>query len=255
MIRVKEDKHILRRMIGMFRLANDLFKEEKELYELATSIVTETIVDHLAFYFEEGWESASHNQLYQKVNQGKVKNLIPRKLSLEIERLGINQEQFVAKKVAQMMSQLKAEEGHTFDVFNEYLLAQMIETQRNQGWDYTLGYVKELLPELRKSIREYAKSYLDFEDVKERNRFVRQSINSLTKFHTFLDMDDYLEANCVFWDADYTYIDDWGLDGFVWACLRGIMDCRGYGIEYIRDVFHSVGEPFPLTILKTKKSF
>ena len=229
----------------MFRLANNAFKEEKKLQELATFVVTETIRAYLMDYFMSMNEFIPENELYRFVDIRKVRRILPNKLLNEMDGLDIDTNRFLRKKVAQMLNELNSKTAHTFDVFNEYLLAKMIKYAYLNEVEYRIDEVEEVMEELEERLFNYIENYREDDDWEEPPGSVSSMLEGLTDFHSFLIGD---EENFVFWDADYTFIDDWGMNGFLWACSIGIMDVRGYSAEYIKDIFLSVGEPFPKNI-------
>ena len=221
----------------MFRLANGAFGEEKELQELATFVVTETIRAYLLDYFMPESESVEENELYRFVDVQKVKRILPDVFLDEMNELEVDTNLFLKKKVAQMMNELNSKEEITFDVFNEYLLAKMIEYACLNDIEYCVDKVEEVVDTLEIQLSDYVERYCEVEDWEEPIELVSSMLEGLTDFHSFLIGD---EENFIFWDTDYALFDDWGLSGFLWACEVGIMDLMGYSSEDIKNIFLSV---------------
>lgn len=110
----------------MFRLANESFKAEPGLHKLATYVLTESIKNYVAVFFDEGWQDAPQDEWMDCVKEGKIMGLIPHELENELLEAGIAPEPFFTHKVTQMMEQLMDPEPITFDLLGEYILAKMI---------------------------------------------------------------------------------------------------------------------------------
>lgn len=228
----------------MFRLANLSFEEVPELEKLATFCLTETIKMNLEDYFEKDYNKCSCDDLFNKVKIEKVIGIFPEKLLDEMKSLGIKSNLFIAKKIAQFMSTLTNADAVTPDIFIEYILYKMITFYREQyNFDFIADTVSEKVPNLKNLIREYAKEYLELTVIKERNKYVKDSINALTLFSYLLSND---ESDFTFWDFDFTFFDDWGFKNTLHQAAYGYLgQSGGYNINYVSSIFTSVGEPVP----------
>lgn len=233
----------------MFRLANLPFEDVPELEKLATFCITETIKKNLEDYFERDYNKCSCGDLFSKVKIEKAREIFPEKILDEIESLGINSNLFIAKKVAQFMNILTDDDEITPDIFVEYILYKMIKFYRYQyNFDFVVATVSEYIPILKKMIREYAKEYLELTVVKERNRYVKDSVNALSLFSYLLSND---ESDFTFWDFDFTFFDDWGFKNTLYQAAYGYFgQVGGYNINYVSSIFTSINEPVPSFLSK-----
>lgn len=224
----------------MFRLANNPFKSDPRLNELATYVLTESIKSHLATFFDEEWEEAPQDEWVDYVKQGKVLDLIPLELEEEFEEAGFSADIFFSHKVAQMMEQLLDPEPITFDLIGEYVLAQMIYYFKRRNQSYPAKTVEPVICELKDALLKHYQALEDYEkDFDEEDRFgyeakrdSEKALKALTDVKSFLD-DEWEDENYVFWDADYTLIDDWGLGAVLKECGEGCLAVRGYGPEEV----------------------
>lgn len=233
----------------MFRLANLSFEEVPELEKLATFCLTETIKINLEDFFEKDYNKCSCGDLFNKVKIEKAREVFPEKLSDEIELLGINSNLFIAKKIAQFMNILTDVDTVTPDIFIEYILYKMIKFHNHQySFDFIAETVSEHIPNLKKLIREYAKEYLELTIVKERNKYVKDSVNALTLFSCLLSNN---ESDFTFWDFDFIFFDDWGFKNTLYQAAYGYLgQAGGYNIEYVSSIFTSINEPVPSFLSK-----
>ena len=221
----------------MFRLANGMLSEDKELEELATFVVTETMKVYLSDYFLLGYQFIEGNELYKLVDIRKVKRILPHQLLDEMDELEIDTNRFLKKKVAQMMNELNSKETITFDMFNEYLLAKMIDYACLNDIEYSIGQVEEVVDTLESQLIHYVERYYECEDWDEVVEVAFSMFEGLTDFRCFSVGDG---QDFIFWDMDYALFDEWGLSGLLWACEVGIMDTMGYSLDDIRNIFLSV---------------
>lgn len=226
----------------MFRLAQRPFEESQEMKEIATYCVTKTIEHQLKNYFEAGWQKEPAETLYKKVKLKRVYELIPTELYLEMEGMDLNADVFLAKKVAQMMLELRSEEEITFDLFNEYLLAKMIASRRARGLSGLAPQVKKRLEELKQVVHDYTEKYMVEElelNEEEQEIYENEVVKSVTQF-SFFGSEGELAGDCIFWDYDFALFDECGLK----KALGFFAEPTAfyYGADYIGNIFHSVGE-------------
>lgn len=227
----------------MFRLANEPFKSEPGLHKLATYVLTESIKNHLSIFFEEGWQEASPDEWRDYVREGKVLSLIPDELEEELHEAGIAPELFFSHKVAQMMQQLVDPEPIIFDLMGEYLLAKMIRYFELRDLTIPVTSIQSVLPELKAELLNYYQALEDYEkefDEEDRVGYdakqdTERTLKGLTEVKSFLSV-DAIEDSFVFWDADYTFIDDWGFGAVLKECQDGCLVCRGYGQEEVNQI-------------------
>ena len=227
----------------MFRLAREPFKENQELRELATYCMTKTIEHQLKNYFEAGWQNEPAETLYTKVKKHRIYRLVPDELIEELEEANLDAYTFLAKKIAQMMLELRSEEEITFDILNEYLLAKMILMRRSRGLSGLAPEVKRNLDRLKRLVHDYVSEYLaeDFEfEPGEQEVYEEEMVASLTQFSAFFSNGRAEESEFIFWDYDFALFDECGL----WRALAFFTEPSAfcYGEDYIKDIFYSVGE-------------
>lgn len=228
----------------MFRLAEGPFVEDKELKDLATFCLTKTIEHQLANYFEAGWKNEPAETLYQKVKTRRIVTLVPPHVYLELWELGVDPATFLKKKVAQMMLQLQSEEEITFDLFNEYLLAKMIEKRSSRGLSGIAPTVQTRLATLKEKVHSYVDETMR-EELEEWGGdielYEEEIVMFLTQFSSLLDQGEEKTEGYVFWDYDYTFIEEWGLKNVLSQCLYNPL-ILNYGDNYDQIIFGSVGE-------------
>ena len=224
----------------MFRLANEPFKSEPGLHKLATYVLTESIKNHLSIFFEEGWQEASPDEWMDYVREGKVLSLIPDELENELLEAGIAPEPFFNHKVTQMMEQLMDPEPITFDLLGEYILAKMIHYFEYWELSYPAKTIDAVIPELKAELWSYYQAMEDYEkDFDEEDRVgynakrdTERVLKALTDVKSFLSSESF-DDSFIFWDADYTLIDDWGLGAVLKACQDGLLASRGYDTQEV----------------------
>jgi hypothetical protein len=236
----------------MFRLGDDAFKENNELHTMAVYCLTETIKVHLKIYFEEGYENEHEQDMYRKVKLAEVYKLFPDQLVKNMINMGVNTSLFLPKKIAQFMLLLKNQEEETPDLFIEYVLYRMILEHSKWGVDFTTTEVFDKKLQLKKLLRTYAKEELDLDDVKERNKFVKEHSILLTKFTHMLGSKESDYDSLAFWDYDFLFFDEWGFENAIKESAHGMFgQQRGYGLEYTESIFTDVGEEIPRILYKT----
>jgi hypothetical protein len=229
----------------MFRLVGDAFKEDHELHTIAVYCLTETIKSHLGNYFEEGYENEDELTLYKKVKVDELYKLLPAKFIQDMIDVGVNVSLFIPKKIAQFMLLLKKQEEETPDLFLEYVLDKMIDEQLKNRFCFIPSVVGDKKPELKKLLRTYAKDYLCIDDVKERNKYVKNHTMLLTEFIHLLGIEHPDDDSLAFWDWDFAFFDDWGFENVLIQSANGVLEPRGYGLEYTKKIFTYVGEAVP----------
>lgn len=231
----------------MFRLVDGGFGSEK-LNQLAIFCLTETIKSHLDEYFEDGYENTPQELLYKKVKLAEAYKIYPEKIIKEMKSQGVNIDEFIPKKLAQFMILLNQEEEETPDLFLEYTLYRMMQRQSERGYDMFAPSVHPLLPELKKLLRAYAKEHLNddegwYDDIKDRNRYARNTAKVLTEFTFLLGADGWGDDSLAFWDWDFTFFDD---IGFAAAFALYERPELGYGVDAMEEIFTGVGQNPPL---------
>lgn len=234
----------------MFRIVEDMFADKPELHEIAVFCLTETIISKLEEYFYQGYEEEPNETLYRKVDGEALLSLLPFNMATEIENLGIDVKDFLAKKVAQMMIELKSSEEITFDLFNEYLLSAMIEDEQLLGGWTIVPSVQQKVPRLRELLFEEVKENLvymyDEEELSEIDEEqileeVEEGITLLTDFTTFADEGENW-TGFVFWDYDYKFLERWGLVHVLQEMSSGVLKGMGYTPSAVDSIFSEVGE-------------
>ena len=224
----------------MFRIANQAFQSNPELQQLASQVLTEVIKTHLAFLFEEGWEQAPRDRWAEYVVASKLMELIPEPLMEELEDADIDPFFFFSHKIVQMMTELLDPEPITFDLLGEYLLAALIDYCLMLDLEAFSEKAEALIPTLKtKLFDHYQALEEDEKDLEEEWKVgydavadTHSTLHALTDFKNFLSVDE--ENDYVFWDADYTLIDDWGLGAVLKECGEGCLAVRGYGPEEVK---------------------
>lgn len=232
----------------MFRLVDDAFEENNELHTIAVECLTKTIKIHLDYYFEEGYENTRDEELYKKVKWDITYSLFPKELINDMINVGIDIHSFLPKKIAQFMLLLNKQEEETPDIFIEYILDKMMFRQLNWGFDFTRDEIEDKKVQLKKLLRSYAKDELDITDTKERNKFVKDNIILLTDFTSLLGVEKSDDNSLAFWDCDYDFFDEFGFINMLKQSAYGVLANRGYGIDYVKSIFTSVGETVPFII-------
>lgn len=228
----------------MYRLVDDAFSEDKELHDLAVFCLTETIKSHLETYFKPNYELG--DMLHTYVNLESALALLPKDMLDDMASIGVIPEVFICKKLAQLMTILHGSEEVTPDIFIELLLFAMIQHQQALGWEIREASVQEQIPTLKKKLRTYAKETLDISDTKERNDYIKRTVAFLTEFTELFGWPGTEDESLTFWDWDFSFFTDWGFAKTIREAYNGVLLSRGYGEDYTKDIFLSVGEDFPL---------
>jgi len=231
----------------MFRIANKEFEKNEELYNLATYCLTETIKNYLKVYFNRDYETFCAEELYKKVNWESVFKIFPSKLINEIKIFGIEPREFISKKIAQFMNLLNETEENTPDIFIEYIFYLMIQNERKSNFYIIPNNVSEKIPELKKMVRVYVKENDEFEDAKERNKYIKDRITFMTCFPSLLGEDD---ESLAFWDWDFSFFDEWGFEETIMSSAYGVLVNCGYGLDYTRAIFTDIGYAIPEKLTK-----
>ena len=235
----------------MFRLANDAFIENNELYTLATYCLTETIKLHLGHYFLEGYKNEVNETLYTKVDKDAALELFPEELiDGMINVMGLkNVPLFIYKKIAQFMQLLNNTKEKTPDIFIEYILYRIIQQYLEMKVYFTSNNVMDKKVTLKSLLRTYAKDELEIIDVKERNKYVKDNMILLTEFTSLNGIEGSEQDSLTFWDYDFSYFDEWEFEDVIKELAYGDLGLqRGYGLNYTKSLFTDVGEKAPLII-------
>jgi len=126
---------------------------------------------------------------------------------------------FISKKMAQFLILLNDKEEHSPDLFIEYILAKMIYKQcKKRIWLYKHGSDREK-KRIKKDGSWVCQKGIDFENIKERNKYVKDTVTVLTEFMYLLGADGMGDDSLAFWDWDFSFLDS---HGFEWQlfCLQ-----------------------------------
>lgn len=256
----------------MIKIANGQFSDNEKLYKLATECLSDTFKNYISdFLFLRHSKNIPTDELYTKVDIDEVMFLLPGKLIIELQKSEIDEELFLKKKIAELLTLLNSNEEVIPDVFSEYLLYRIIRTAEDDVFYEASELPNEYASKLKDLLNDYATEMVQdlfcvYEDdngntVYENeygkelskdeyesslksmiNEYVNSTIINLTDLSKMSIDDDSL----VFWDWDFMFIDDWGFENALKQLNGGIVSTMGgYANDTATNIFTSIGMDKP----------
>ena len=281
---------IAERGIAMFRLANYGDDEVNELYKYLSTTASkviwngldqwagsvEKILDLYMMEFAGPSVGIMDQDFFDGISQFLSADLVRSEIRAAADKVkmgrnevssdGLIGMEILMRKISRMKDKM-ADPVHyyTFDLFEEYLFARMLESYDPDAFEDSRDpYVITTEEEIAESIQKLVSEFKVGEDLeaeigepgiaREYAEFLAHTIHRLDKMDLWSSEETGYES-LFFWDADYEMIFN---DGFVDGIRRltgGEAKLLGYGYKDVTGIFTDIGMKAPLLLVGTETAF